>query len=335
MSSETRHIRPFDVDDRLDRLFETARLHFGSQICQPNSSIIVDDPELFAISKAELELTSEYDFKRLRLDLKNGCIDSGLATSLLSLIIVARTSYLNLADIVKSYQLDKVESLPRKVDLTNHERPRALQATTHGARIDVYIILNTDINPKALRPSRKGTWLAHTSFRIRTLADSVLFRPYPLDTKTRKQHGLGKNSARFFELRDHDLTEPYDSTEPPRLYVDSEMLAQLDANRNSATAIAMQRQLIIDFIAGVIIEFARRYGVYARNNGKIHAFKYDDLKDSLIGRIAKLVAASYGGDDGPSQIINQMQIHPSKVIARAESAISHRNTLLKSLKGTE
>lgn len=249
MSSETRLIRPFDVDDRLARIFEKTTLHFGNQVCLPNSSIIVDDPELFAISKAELELASEHDFEELKLDLMNSCIESGLATSLLSLIIVARTSYLNLADITKSYHLDKVGSLPRKVDLTDHERPRALQATTHGARIDVYIILNTDINPKALRPSRKGTWLAQASFRIKTLADSVLFRPYPLDKKTRKQHDLGKKSVRFFDLRDHDLTEPYNTTEPPRLYVDSELLAQLDANRNSNTAIAMQRQLVIDFIA--------------------------------------------------------------------------------------
>lgn len=327
MSSETRLIRPFDVNERLIKLFKNTTLRFGKEVCYPNSSIIVDDPEVFRRSTAELELTSESDFERLKHDLRNGSTDSGWATSLLSLIIVARTSYLNLADIVKCYKLDTVESLPRKIKLTDNRRPRALQATTHGAQIDVYIILNQNIEPKALRASRKGTWLTHASFRIRTLADSVLFRPHPLDETTRREYDLGKNSTRFFELGEHDLAEPYNSTDAPKLYVDEQILAQLDANHSSDIAITMQRQLVIDFIAGVITEFAM-------NRDELSDFSYTDNQDSLIGRIAKLVASDYGGDYNPSQLVEQMKTCPAEVIARTESAIRHRINLLNRLKGT-
>ncbi len=323
MSSETRVIRPFDVAVSLEKVFEGTRLRFGDLECEPGSSIIVEDAAAYAIRKVELVLAEELHFEELKRTLGTGAGDSGLSPSLLSLLVTASTSYLKITDVVWQHSLDYLETLPRIVDLAYPHRPRALQASTSGATVDLYLIRTKGRDPKPLHPWRKGTWLARTGFRIRTHHEISLFRPTRLDDETRSKLGLPAKTMRYVHMGDHVPTEPYENTEPPVFYVDEVLLSELAARGASPASAAMQMQLVLDFVTAVV----------TASTGQIDgSHTYRDLEDSLIGRVVRLITGSSARDSTRDAMIRMIRTDPAMVIAHAEHAIDLGKTMLASIK---
>lgn len=326
MSLESRIIRPFDVDLGFETLFDKTQLHFGGQACEPHSSIIVDSRRLFRKSSAHIIWSPESEFDAFKFALQSAAHNSGIDSSLLTLLVVARSTYLNIADIIWSYPLESISALAPKLSLTATERPRALQASTHGARIDIYIILNQDLNIRqVLKPWRKGTWLAYTTFRIRTKPDSVLFKPYPLDKDKRKDLDLGPNTVRYLYLGDHDPTLPHDQVEPPIFYVDSELLTFLDSSGSSPIAIAIQHQMVIDFISGIIAAVANSESISDITD-------YEDIRYSLLGRIMNFIYSESSVKMYHNDLIKLITKNPSKLISHLEHAIKYRTSILEVFK---
>lgn len=326
MSSETRDIRPFNVAPSLERIFNNTILRFGESECQPNSRIVIEDTATYGIRKAEIVWTEENRFGDFKRTLSNGASSSGISHSLLSILVIVSTSYLKITDIVLQHSLNDLETLPRILNLTETGRPRALQASTTGATIDAYLVRTESTRPKPLHPWRKGTWLARVRFRIETQRDISLFRPIPLDDDRRAELGLPKGTVRYVQMGDHEPTEPYGSTEAPIFYVDRELLSELSARNNSRAGAALQAQLALDFVAAVI----------TASTGKVKTIHtYQELEDSLIGRVVRLIVSSKSSDSERDAIIKLISTDPAKVIAHAEHTITLRKIMLDNLRGGE
>ena len=326
MSSETRDIRPFNVATSLERIFKNSKLLFGDLECEPNSRITVEDTTTYGIRRAEIILTEELHFEDFKRTLANGASSSGINHSLLSLLVTISTSYLKITDIVWQQPLTDLATLPRTLNLTENERPRALQASLTGSTVDIYLMRTETAQPRPLHPWRKGTWLARARFKIETHRDISLFRPIPLDYTTRAELNLPEGTMRYVQMGDHEPAEPYDNTEAPVFYVDRELLSELNARSNSRAGAALQAQLALDFVSAVITASTEK--VQSINT-------YRELEDSLIGRVVRLIVPFRSPDSDRDVIVRMINTDPAKAIAHAENAIALRKVMLDNLRGEE
>lgn len=324
MSSETRDIRPFNVAASLERIFYETKLRFGDLECESGSRIMVEDNSTYGIRKVEITWAEDHNFEDFKRILATGAASSGLSHSLLSILVTVSTSYLKITDTIWKHSLTQLETLPKTIDLTRHGRPQALQASTTGATLNVYLIRTEASDPRQLHPWRKGTWLARTSFRIETQRDTRLFRPTPLNDEIRTELDLPKKTLRYVQMGDHEPTEPYNNTEPPVFYVDQELLSELNARSSSLAGKALQSQLVLDFVAAVITVSAKEI---------TQAHTYRELEDSLIGRVVRLIVSPRSPDSERDALIRRMSTDPAKVIAQAEDIIDLRKDILDHLKG--
>lgn len=300
-------------------------MRMGSQTCYPDSKIVVAAQEEFLLTKPELLLAeTDEGFDGFKDKIHSGITNIGIDPNALDLLATAYTSYLKITDIFFRHSLSDLSSLPRSLDLSGTKRPDALRASTHGAVVTVYIVLRCDQPPESLKPWRKGTWLAKCTFRIETDSLSSMFRPIPLDDDARLRHQLGKETARYFNIGDHDPFAPFGDTDAPELYVDVDLLARIDREASSPIARALQTMLVADVITGVVAACAAR-------PDDLHKATWDDTKDSILGRIIGLIAGHRAANADYEELLSMAKTNPSKLIARAEDAIGLRKSLLNSM----
>lgn len=324
MYKETRPVRPFSVPVEFHRALESVRFHMGDQSCEPDSKIVVGPHEEWLRTKPELTwATGETEFTDFKKTLTSGVDESECDPAALGLVVTAYAKYLRIIDILLCHSLDDLDTLPRTREFAGIHRPAALQASTHGTVIGAYIVLLADQPPVALKPWRKGTWLARVGFRLETETAKEMFRPTPLDDDARQRLNLPKNTVRYFSIGEHNPFEPYDESEQPELYVDTELLTQIDHAASSPVGKALQTQLACDFISGVVLACAARAE-------ELEGATWETLQDSLLGRIIGLIAGSRADASRRNQLITDARSNPARLIALAEDALRVRKPLLDS-----
>lgn len=321
MSVETRTLRPFDPPPQLDDALKLARFHMGAQVCEPESRIVIESPDDFLRAKPTLSWAEDdAQMARFRSLLREGADASGIPHADLGLVVLIYARYLQIADIPYCIPLSECDSIPRALSFADC-RPRALQANTHGAVVSAYVALLREQAKQPLRAWRKGTWLARVAFRLTLASDASLFHPTPLTDEKRAELGLPRQTTRYVEIDGlHDLLRPYGEAEPPTFYVDEELLSQLNSNPASPLSKALQAQLVLDFVTAAVAAY---------NSGREEAGVWNDLKDSLLGQIVRLVAGREAAPTDCQQALKRLETNPSDFISRAESALNLKRTLLK------
>jgi len=328
MNREVRTVRPFRTQPEFEWALENSRMRMGSETCFPDSKIIVAAQDEFLRTKPELIWAeTEEEFTEFKEIIRLGIEYSNINSDALDLLATAYTSYLKITDIFFRHRLSDLNSLPRSLDLSGARRPNALQASTHGTVVTVYIVLRCDQSPEPLKPWRKGTWLAKCTFRIETDSFSSMFRPIPLDDETRQRYQLGKETARYFNIGDHDPFAPFEDTDTPEFYVDVDLLARIDREASSPIARTLQTILVADVIAGIIAACISR-------PDDLQKATWEDTKDSILGRIIGLIAGSRAANADYEELLSMAKTDPSRLIARAEGAIGLRKSLLNSMSET-
>ena len=252
MSSETRTVRPFAISRSLANVLSKAVLRFGSDTCEAGGRVTIFDPELHVRKRAELHWTPDDEsFAAFRETLAEGAAADGYERSALALLVIAATPYLKIANVVHQSSCASLDTMSRVVALTEPDRPEALCAPHHGATVDIFVLLARALEPRPLRPWRRGTWLARERFTIATEQAQRLFHPKPLDDETRKQLGLPRKTMRYVRMDDVD---PLESNDAGALdfYVDRELLDDLSARSRSPVSQAMQLQLAHDVVAAIV-----------------------------------------------------------------------------------
>lgn len=322
MSFESRIVRPFHRSS-LDEALTSTTFHFGDQLCEANAGIAVTNPETFARSSGRIVWAPKGEFDDFKSALVEGALNLGVDLSALGLLAVASTSYIKRSQVVHRRPLSDLDGLDRVTIITLGERPVALRTGFHGATVEVYLLVLRELEKRPLRPWRKGTWISRAKFRIDVEKGAVLFRPIPLDDKERDRLGLPTGTVRFVDLDDHDILEPFGESEPPRFYIDADFLRRLGARQTSPIALALQAQLVQDFVAAVVHRAAGETDVETRS--------WEDIEDSLLGRVLRFAAGAGASPDDRQLLLKQVSENPERMLARAEHAIDIRRQLIDSL----
>lgn len=322
MSFESRIVRPFDIT-ALDEVLTSTTFRFGNQVCEANSGIAVADPETFSRNVGQIVWAPENEFADFKGALAQGASDLGIELSALGLLTVASTSYIKRSQIVHRCPLTELESLDRVTAITQGERPVALRTGFNGAVVEVYLLLLQELEKRPLRPWRKGTWISRAKFTIDIEKGAVLFRPIPLDDEARDRLDLPAGTVRYVDLDDHDVLERFEESEPPRFYIDEDSLRQLGARQTSAIALSIQAQLALDFITAVVHRAANETDVDSR--------AWEDVENSLIGRVLRFVAGAGASRDDKQLLLKQVSNSPDRMLARSEHAIDIRKRLIDAL----
>ena len=284
---------------------------FGSDTCEAGGRVTIFEPELHVRKRAEIHWTPDDEsFEAFRKTLAEGAAADGFDRSALALLVIAATPYLKITNVVHQASCANLDAMARIVALTEPDRPEALCAPHHGARVDIFLLLARALEPQPLRPWRRGTWLARETFRIATEQAQRLFHPKPLDDERRKQFGLPGKTMRYVRMDDVDPLESYDAGALD-LYVDRELLDDLSARTRSPVSQALQLQLAQDVIAAIVHAAAAR-------ESELKGRTWTDLGDSLLARVLRIAAKTGASYD---QLLREVAADPAKVIARTEAAL--------------
>lgn len=326
MSSESRLLRPFRVDRRLEEALRNTEFSYGNRRCKAGEHLLIED-RTFGTRRPILEWSSEEHFEEFKRDLALGAVGMGINESHLCLAVTARSGYLKLCERLFCHPLDDLEGLDRKVQLgetPDGSRPQVFCADSHGAVVDAYLALRRPINPAPLRPSRVAAWLAHASFRVECDSEPDLYRPQPLDDENRNRLRLDQETVRFLELDPTSLTLPLAEGDVPTFWVDEQFLTDVHRQGGSAVGKYFQMHLALGFFVGVILEFAR-------NADRDEIPPYEDIRDSLIGRVARILAGTRADDSKREAMLMLCRKDPGRTVAYAEHAVGLRSAALKSL----
>lgn len=330
MSRETRIVRPFILGSRLDRCLDGVRVQFGARLCEPGGHILVDDPDEYLRSVPKLSWgEDEARFDAFKEELAGRLANYHIEPEAATLVVTAYTSYLKITDILVNHPVSRIDALDRESVFHHSNRPKAMQASTHGATVTAYLVLSRNIKRAPLRPWRKGTWLARTAFRIRTDTAHQLFRPIPMDADTRQEFGLPKDCVQYVDMGDHEPLRPYGDSTAPDFYVDADLLARLDRAAGGAVGGALQVQLARDFVAGVIMDVA------AADNDGAAGLSWDELEGSLFGRIVDMAAGRGASVRVREEVIQLLRNDPGSLLARVDGVLKLRPSLAKALSEDE
>ncbi|WP_419919385.1 hypothetical protein [Candidatus Poriferisocius sp.] len=329
MSREQRSIRPYRIDPRLDGLFADSVLQFGSQQCTAGGSVSVrDDFQQCAVILNWMPSGQHVHFVRR---LREGVIRTGLRLEDTCVVVAARSGYLKLSGVVFRHSLANPSELspePR-LDLAQAGgRPEIFRCATHGVTIDAYIALVKTLpqeRRKALAPWRVGTWLAHVRFRVKTMDDAELFRPQLLNEQKRSELGLPDGTVTYAVFDGNVTDADRESADVCTFWVDEELLRTIDTQSGSAEADMLQRWLFVEFISAVLNKCRTELGGSAE-------IRLDDLRESLFGRILRMLAGSRASDDELNMLARDCVDDPSKAIATAQDQFKLRKAAISSLK---
>ena len=252
MSAETRTFRPFNVDDRLSESLSQAEFSYGDLRCGVGERILIED-QSFGMRTPTLSWSPEHQFEGFKRDLATGAAATGIDVSHLCLMVIARSSYLKVSEVVYFHPLAELKGIDREIRLGESDdgsRRHAFSTETHCATVDAFVTLHRSLPTAPLRPSQISTWLAHASFRVKRESDSTLYRPRPLDNENRDRLRLKKGVTRYIEFDSGELTSSVSGSEIPTYWVDEGLVTELDRLRNSPMAAHLQLQLALDFVGG-------------------------------------------------------------------------------------
>ena len=315
MSRETRTVRPFRTA-ALESALDGVRLRFGEEECEAAARILVDDPETFAISRGEIIWAPGNDFAAFKRTLTEGAERLGVDPSELGLLVTATTTFIRRTQIIFDCSLADLESLERVTLITPSERPAALRTGFHGAVVEAYVLLLRGLPKRPLQPWRKGTWLARARFTIEVDRGAELFRLTPLDDEKRAELDIPDKAMRWVDLDDYDPLEPLRDLGPPRFYVDETCLAHLRVRHSSPIGVALQAQLVHDFIAAVVW-----YSAVNASEQEVNAHSWDDIEDSLLGRVLRFAAGPRASVEDKQMLLKTACTKPEQVLAKVEHAI--------------
>ena len=114
MSSESRLLRPFRIDKRLEDAFRNTEFSYGDRRCKNGEHLLIED-RTFGMRQPVLDWCSEEHFEDFKRDLALGAVDMGIHESHLCLAVTARSGYLKHCERVFFHPLDNLHGLKRKV----------------------------------------------------------------------------------------------------------------------------------------------------------------------------------------------------------------------------
>lgn len=170
------------------------------------------------------------------------CQDFGLNAEQIDLVVLVRDqkySTLHEAEILKVLNGSKLDS---EVILVARDDPRSRLMTNRytGFEFETFLILNSDVAPRALKPRRKGTILAQTKFTMNISDKKGGLKPYPLTAQIRDDNELPNAVWLWVSEESESLLEAVSLKDAFKIYVDEEILILMNRLSGPARSFALQ-----------------------------------------------------------------------------------------------
>lgn len=312
MSSERRVVRPYLGLDEAQRCLERVRIAIGGRVLEPDTRTSVPE-NLYLADKVEIILAEDEDtFEEFSRDLTSAVEAAGFDAAAVSLLLVLSSARLKIKDVVWATPVQELPAVRPYVTVADAtDRPRALRAPFGGCTADLYVALTSPAEPAPLRPSRKGTWLARTTYKIATDLGEIGFTPIPLRDEDRERLDLHPGTVRYVEVE--AATDPDLVDLGLNVYVDEGVLAELAAQANTRGAESFQMQLFLDAMTTVVYAASREMH-------EERAPTFTEASDSLLGRLVSQVCEQDGRVDldAAGELWSDVKTRPARVVAMVE-----------------
>jgi hypothetical protein len=330
MPSKAVDRRPFANLEDLQEIFDAITLEVsnaggGEPVVLSNQMSYTPEPSAYLTSSCVLKLAQDDLPERLRdpeafVDNVRGALETaGFADDDVVFRVTGMTRRLRLSAPLKETTVAQMGELISGIELARGtERPEVLQAPFGGCDLSVEVLLSSEAAERVpLRPWRRGTWLARTTFRLGTAAGTIGFTPLALTDEHRARLELPLGTVRFVELGIDVLDKPTGS-EDIILWVDPDLLSTLAAYPKSVVADNLQRQMLVDAVTSIVFLAARSEAVKEAPESKV--------RDTLLGRVLEMAGA--GGED-LSEPLELLRTKPEVLIATIEA---RQDGILKGLR---
>ena len=314
MNTETRIIRPFAINGGFQSALANSQVRVGQYECEADGRITLEDGNDLAKSEIEIRWSPNTGIDHFAESLIAAARQAEIDLPNLTLLVTAYTGYLRISSVMFERSLDQLTDLPPETLIDQNGFQNPFGAVHHGATVTISIVLNSQLPESPLKPSRIGTWLAKSTFTLAVHSTATLFAPVPLDDEMRDRLRIPRSSLRYVDIGDHDPLRPYDDTDAPEYYVDSDLLERLNRTDRSRSSRSVQRQLVLDFISAIVWECSRRL------NGPDYA-GMTVSNESLAYRIMELADSRTMDDERVVAHLGVVRSNPSRFLALVENAL--------------
>lgn len=313
MSSERRTIRPYRGVDRVQAALEQVSLRLGDRALVDGSRASVPTTAYLA-DRLELVFAGDDDeFALWRKEVVEAVEATGLAVEDAALVLVTSSSRLKLAEVAWRKSVKDLATGQRYETIaTANARPESLCAPFGGCLAELFVVLDRELTPQPLRPHRRGTWLARTSYKIVTDLGEIGFTPLPLTAEERERLELGEDTLRFVEVE--SAINPERADDALSVYVDEDVLAELAVHVTTPGAKSFQMQLFLDAMFVVVFTASAEL---KENPG----VSFAQAEDSLLGRLVSKMSERNGEVDRDlaERYWRETKDHPARVSAHVEA----------------
>jgi hypothetical protein len=290
MTTATREIRPFGSFGVLEEFVHAVCIEVGSDVLSNDSSLVLSEYEYRHVPVSVQLAASDAAFEQSLHDVMKELQENELSPSDISLIVNLYSGFLKISEFPFNALFADLGKTGRIISLTSAGcRPDALLAAKSGCQIEVAAVLSKQLEPKPLRPWRKGTWLARSRYRLSSETVFNGFTPRPLTKEAKEVFGLPSATTRYVVVPDGiDPLSDEASAELVELWVDADLLAAVSARDASVASIAFQQQLFVDAFSAVVVA--------AKDQSEFGSRSWQDSEGSMVGKMIKALTGRRKSD---------------------------------------
>lgn len=222
------------------------------------------------------------------------CQDFGVNPEEIALVVMVRDK--NVSTLHESEILKVVpgSALNSSVVLVDRDQPRCRLMTNQytGFEFEAFLILKSDIPPKAFKPRSRGTILAKVGFNVNIIDKKGGLKPYPLTDQVREENDLPAAVWIWVEEQSDSLLEATSLKDAFRIYVDEEILNLMGRLSGPVRAFALQTVImpaITQIVLATSIELnmpANEEFIFDGNSSAVLRLLFQKLKKT-VGSLSK------------------------------------------------
>ncbi len=180
--------------------------------------------------------------EKSKLEIAAICEEFGVNSGQIDLVVIVSdtgVSTLHESEVLKVINGSKLDSVVSLVD-RDEQRCRLMTNRYTGFEFEIFLVLNTDLPPRPLKPRTRGTILAKAGFNVNIVDKKSGLRPYPLTKTVREENNLPNAVWIWVEQQSDSLLEAASLKDAFRIYVDEEILNLMGRLSGSARSFALQ-----------------------------------------------------------------------------------------------
>lgn len=336
MAKENRVVRPFRTSDEIQSWFDSnlkLKVQAVSSSEDLDEIILVEpgetrrlDAKTLIGSNISIDIEEKAEIESVVKAWKQYASEIGDESGkVLSIVLYGSSPYLKFTEELYRWEIDSIKNFKAEMVIAEagKERPRSAQTAHHGAKYEIVMVLNEELEPESGLPWRKGSWIARCEFTLGSPLEGFGFNPIPLDKEKRRELGIGNEVFKYAQPNpiNGELFESDTLDDFVHFYVDEESLARLSAFPRHPQSALIQTEIFLSAIEYVVLS--------ASANPDFQEITLSDLSGTLLDKLIRQVSVEKKSD--MEKWLNIIKKTPEKFISKFEDSISYKSKMIKSI----